>query len=150
MMIYRSEVDMKLLCRLDVPGKIHGKGRPRFSGRTGTVYTPKPTAIYENYIKTLFLSQFGAIQTDKPLVLKITAFLGIPKSTTKKERVLIEKGEKQPTKKPDIDNIIKVVLDALNGVAYIDDKQVIRVEATKAFGETESLHIEIYEFDNSF
>lgn len=48
-----------------------------------------------------------------------------------------------PTKKPDIDNVIKVIADALNGVAYDDDKQIIDVSARKVYSETPRVDVRI-------
>ena len=60
------------------------------------------------------------------------------------------KGEILPTKKPDIDNIMKVVLDALNGVAYFDDKQVCKVNFIKMYSEEPRLKILIRKIGEKF
>lgn len=131
---------------LDVPGKIKGKGRPRFTVQDGyaRAYTPKDTAVYENYIKTLFLEKYGAVQTEMAVEIGIEAFMAVPKSTSKKKRQLMLAGKMYPAKKPDIDNIIKAVLDGLNGTAYADDKQVVSLYTEKRYAESEYLRIKVF------
>lgn len=105
-----------------VPGKPFGKQRPKGT-KTGRHYTPKKTVDYEKKIKACYALQ-GGQHFEGAVFVGVTAYMPIPKNTTKKERALIEAGKLLPTKKPDVDNVLKVVLDALNGVAYDDDKQV--------------------------
>ena len=73
----------------------------------------------------------------EPVEMYITAHFPIPKSTTKKDRERIRNKELFPIKKPDSDNIAKVICDALNGVAYHDDTQVVKLEVRKAYTEDE-------------
>lgn len=75
--------------------------------------------------------------------LTITAYYKIPKSASKKKAYEMSSGKIVPTKKPDIDNIIKIVADALNGIAYYDDKQIISVYAKKAYSETPGVNVRI-------
>ena len=51
----------------------------------------------------------------------------------------------EPYVRPDLDKLIRAVLDGLTGVAYEDDQQVVRLTAQKAYGETEGVHITIRE-----
>ena len=135
-----------------VPGKIVGKGRPRF--RTFTffnkikrksetrvqVYTPQNTVDYENKIASCY-RQKTSYKSDKALRVKIFAYREIPKSTTKKLKNWLLEKVYLCTVKPDIDNIIKVVLDALNDVAYYDDIQVCQLVIMREYAENESLKI---------
>ena len=123
-----------------VDGKPQGKARARtfYNPKLGRVQsmTPENTVLYENQIKHCYAQQAGARWFNKePLAMCITAFYPIPKSTTKKDRQLICSGKLFPTKKPDIDNIAKVICDALNGVAYGDDTQIIKLSILKAYTE---------------
>ena len=82
-----------------------------------------------------------------PVKINITAYKKVPKSYTKKRTELIRNGIEQPVNKPDIDNICKIVLDALNGVAYKDDTQVIRLAISKKYTEsTERIEFEVKEY----
>lgn len=130
----------------EVYGKIKGKSRPRFSRRGGfvTTYTPKDTVDYEKLIRGAFIEKYGIVQTDKPVSIEINAYIEVPKSTSKKKKAEMLGGEILPTKKPDVDNIIKVVLDALNQVLYVDDKQVIMCSIHKAYSTEEYLQVSAY------
>lgn len=123
-----------------VPGEPQGKARARTCG--GHTYTPEKTVLYENLIKTEYARQCGNRKfttrpdgTAQPVAVHILAIYGIPKSYSQKKRERAMNGELMPTKKPDADNIAKVVCDALNGVAYADDTQVIELRVRKAYGE---------------
>lgn len=134
-------------CQFEIEGKIKGKGRPRFSNCGGFVktYTPADTASYENLIKVQFRITCGKWYSEMPLKMKITAIHGIPKSTSKKDRARMLSGELKPTKKPDFDNICKIICDALNGIAYKDDTQVVELKMQKVYGELEKVIVEIEE-----
>lgn len=123
-----------------VDGKPQGKGRPRFA--RNVVYTPKQTLEYERHIAGCY----DGDMLQGPLFVDIVALFSIPKSYTKAQKKAVEKGDMTPTKKPDADNIGKVVLDALNGIAYEDDKQVIDLRVTKKYSsDKEGLEITIGE-----
>lgn len=117
-----------------VEGDPQGKARPRFSQKSGTVYTPAKTVRYERLIRKAFLDAGGnAIPSDCYVGITVDAYFQIPKSYTKGKRLTCEHNINRPDKKPDIDNILKIVLDGLNGVAYADDKQVIEVRCRKFY-----------------
>lgn len=105
-----------------VPGRPQGKGRPRFS--RGHTYTPPKTVNYESLIKNCYLLH-GGVKLEGAVRLRILALYPIPKNTKAAERRLMIEGSILPTKKPDGDNIEKVVADALNGTAYDDDSQIV-------------------------
>lgn len=123
-----------------IPGQPQGKARARtfYNPRLGKhqSVTPGKTVLYENLIKTCYLrAHEGECYEDEPLEVIIRAFYEIPKSTSKKDRVRIQNYELYPTKKPDADNIAKVVCDALNGMAYKDDKQIVNMTVRKRYAE---------------
>ena len=126
-----------------VAGEIVGKGRPRFT-RSGRTYTPKKTADYERTIKTAYLNKYSYL-SQKALRIKIIAYFKVAKnhSNIKKQKMLAN--ELQCTKKPDIDNITKVVLDALNKVAYEDDTQIVEVASIKRWATEDKLVVVIDE-----
>ena len=112
-----------------VPGKPQGKARARTVHnpylKHSISYTPENDLLYENLIKTLYMQAAGGIRFEKgtPVILRIVARFEPPKSASKKMQRLMLEGAVPPLKKPDIDNIVKVVADALNGAAYHDDTQ---------------------------
>lgn len=122
-----------------VEGTPRGKARPRFS--RGHTYTPKTTTDYEKLVASQY---HGKTYTDA-LRLDITAYFAIPKSYTKKQIKAIREGVR-PLKKPDIDNIAKIIMDALNGIAYEDDKQVVDLRLKKEYckeGQPEGVSVAI-------
>lgn len=126
----------------EIAGKPVGKARARtfYNPKLGRVQsiTPEKTVLYENLVKQSFVSAVNERWFDKePLEVKITALYPIPKSTTKRDRAKIEEGQLLPTKKPDADNIAKVICDALNGIAYDDDTQIVRLTVTKKYASAE-------------
>lgn len=128
----------------EVPGEPRGKGRPRFS-RDGHAYTDSETKAYEEKIVTYYRKAFGGFRwPDTSFVaVAITAVYPIPKSATKAAIAGMQAGLILPSRKPDIDNVLKVVLDALNGVAYKDDSKVVAVRARKIYGTPPKLVIEM-------
>ncbi len=128
-----------------VEGEIVGKQRPRVC-RHGT-FTPKKTKDYEQLIRNNYMAQDGTFfKKGIPVQVNIKAFKRPPKSTTKKNLKLIEQGLFPWTKKIDIDNCIKSVLDALNNVAYADDGQVINIKASKEYTlQEERIEFEVKE-----
>ena len=128
-----------------VEGKIKGKARPRWSGASGCMYTPPETKQYENYIAHCFRLA-GGQKIEGAVALSITMLFAIPKSMKKADKELCKFNEILPMKKPDIDNCLKAVMDALNKVAYNDDKQVTSENVVKRWTTgTERLEIEVVE-----
>ena len=108
-----------------VHGKVQGKQRPRFT-RAGRCYTPKATADYEAAISAAFRDQCGWFYAaSEPVAVSVDVFRALPKSRPKSVAAEAD------TARPDLDNVVKVVLDALNGLAYADDAQVVEIHATK-------------------
>lgn len=118
------------------------KARPRHT-KTGRTYTPKKTVDYENLIAKCW--NMG--MSDSTLKMELKFYMPIPKSMRKKDRELALSGKIAPNKKPDIDNLIKSVLDALNEVAYFDDKQVTSLVAEKLYADTPRVEIKITEIE---
>lgn len=130
--------------RFVVPGTPKGKARPRvcFKGNRAWAYTPKVTRTYESEIKKHALKS-GIKKKVGNVSIEISAIFKIPKSTSKTKSKQMLEGQIRPTKKPDMDNIAKTVLDALNGIAYDDDKQVCTLKISRWYGMEEKLIIDI-------
>lgn len=133
-----------------VPGPPQGKARARtfYNSRIGKMQsmTPDKTVLYENLIKVAYNSVSTHIWDDKqPLEMTISAYFEIPRSSSKKSRQLMLENIVRPTKKPDIDNIAKVVCDALNGLAYRDDTQVVSLRLNKFFSDNPRIEVTIQE-----
>ena len=117
-----------------VPGEPKGKARPRVT-RSGHAFTPKGTQYYENAVKLCFAEKYPDHEpvADEGFIAIIDAGFAIPKSWSKKKREAALRGEIRPTKKPDADNIAKIMLDPLNEIAYKDDSQVTRLMIQKCY-----------------
>lgn len=119
-----------------VPGEPFGKQRPRHSRVSGTTYTPRETKEHEALILQEYRRQCGTkFPEGSQLRITVTAVMGIPKSAPKSRRSAMISGEVRPTRKPDWDNIGKLVCDALNGVAYDDDKCICEAVVVKVYGD---------------
>lgn len=122
-----------------VVGKPFGKQRPRvtISGNYAHAYTPARTEEYEEKVRAAYKEQCEAyFPKDVPLGLTIYAVYEVPKSDSKSKKADKLSGKILPTIKPDWDNIGKVICDALNGVAWHDDTQIVSAQVSKVYGET--------------
>lgn len=142
-----------------IPGEPRGKQRPRVT-RAGHAYTPKETTEYEEKVRDCYYMQGGrmisplklvkvsdsvSMTADRPLQVEIWAFLKPAESVPKKRRELMLGNMIQPTKKPDLDNIGKIILDGLNGAAYKDDKAVTDLIIHKRYDKIPRVVVEIRE-----
>ena len=131
-----------------IHGDPQGKGRPRFSTVCGHVHTrtPDETVLYENLVKTEYRQQVGVkFPDDAMLDVRIFAYYPIPKSVSKRKRQAMLDRKIRPTKKPDWDNVGKVICDSLNGIAYRDDAQVVDSMVRKFYGEDPKVVVTIEE-----
>lgn len=129
-----------------IAGEPMGKGRPQFSTYGGriTARTPQRTVAYENLVKMEYKAQAGLqFPDDAMLSVRIFAYLSIPKSVSEKKRTAMLEGLIRPTKKPDHDNIGKIVCDALNGIAYRDDAQIVDSLVRKFYSDKPCVLVEI-------
>ena len=97
----------------------------------------------ENFISTCYLQAAGEdrFSDDAYIRIRIQAVYEVTKSSSKVKRTAMLNGELMPAKKPDIDNIAKAVLDALNSVAYRDDTQIVELQIRKQYSEKPRLEI---------
>ena len=125
-----------MACRsIIIPGKPLGKQRPRVL-KSGITYTPKKTVNYETFVKMMYLEKYaGEKPFEGPVSMLISAFYQIPKSASKRRREAMAKHDIPPTTRPDIDNIAKIIMDALAGIAYEDDKQITSCSINKLYSD---------------
>ena len=126
----------------------YGKGRPRFSMGSGfpRAYTPEKTRHFEMRFSDCAhgaMMRAGLIPTYDAIRLRLIAYFPVPNSYSKKKRGECIAGLIKPTVKPDIDNVIKAALDAMNGVVYADDKQVFEVIVSKRYTERDEGFFEV-------
>ena len=123
-----------------IPGKAVGKGRPRFAN--GHAYTPETTKEYEDLVRAAFLEAHGKKIEDEALFVQIAVYTEPPKSISKKKREELLNG--YPMKKPDPDNVADIILDALNGVAWKDDTQVVGLRVNRMWATEISERVMVY------
>lgn len=141
-----------------IEGAPIGKARPRVT-RTVT-YTPAKTARYEDLVRYTAINSFkGIFDKDEPLDVKIIAYFEIPKSLSKKRKALCLANQELPTKKPDADNVGKIIMDGMNpkrklnkqlkkmvevirGV-YKDDRQVTKLLVVKRYSERPRVEVRV-------
>ncbi len=120
-----------------VEGTPIGKGRPKFARRGNFVstYTPTKTRDYETLIAEAARQAMGSSEPLKtPVAAYIYITVPIPASYSKKRSTACLEGLERPCKKPDADNILKAYFDAMNGIVYEDDSQIVSIHATKRYG----------------
>lgn len=134
----------------NVPGAPMGKQRPRHNRYTNATYTPEKTKNREKEIVLYYRQKYCGYKFPKEIFLElvVVAYIPIPKRTPKAVKEKMRSCIIMPTVKPDGDNILKLVADALNGVAYDDDRQIVKMSVTKYYGEKPSTTVFIREYQN--
>ena len=122
-----------------IEGKIKSKDRPRFNYWTKNVYTPNNTKNYEKKIR----NKIKGTRLNGAISIELECHFCLPKNISKKERT--ELLYKPCLKRPDLDNIEKIYLDAFNKVLYDDDKQVYKISAVKVWDNEEYVIVSINE-----
>jgi len=139
---------MTLQIEFTVPGDPRGKGRPRFSrvGKFTKTYTDAKTRLYEEKIASAArLAMFPHEPLEGPVAVYMEINVPIPASYSKKRKEACLLGFEMPCKKPDIDNIAKGILDAMNGIIYKDDVQVVRLSLQKHYSTEPGVYTMIRE-----
>ena len=143
---------MRPVC-FTIPGPPQGKARPRVvrakSGISLT-YTPDKTVAYEELVRIRYkaAAQGFRFPDDAQVVVQITARFPIPASKSKKVRMAMRSGQIKPAKKPDCDNIVKIICDALNGFAYKDDAQVVLAQIAKEYADEPRTDVRLWEVNH--
>lgn len=133
------------MLNLTIPGPPVGKQRPRIC-RAGHAFTPAKTVNYETLIKELFAVKYpNHTPWTGPLLLHVTAFFAIPKSTAKKRVAEMESERVWYPHRIDGDNLWKIIADALNGLAYMDDGQLVDGRVLKYYSPRPRVEIELEE-----
>ena len=132
----------------EVDGEPVGKGRPRFARRGAFVSTytaPKTKAYEDSIIEVVKQKMYPNDPIEGPCSVNMILYVGIPKSYSKKRTQACMDGEEMPMKKPDLDNVAKAFLDAMNGIVYKDDVQVMRLVVQKVYDSHPSVVVHVKE-----
>lgn len=135
-----------------VPGVAVPKARPRVTRRNGKAmtYTPEKTVSFENLVSWTAqqaMKEYGCDLNSGPLRAEIGIALPVPSSWGKKVTEAALNGSVAPTKKPDMDNILKALFDAMNGIVFKDDSQVVEILSWKFYAATPETRISIVSTD---
>jgi Holliday junction resolvase RusA-like endonuclease len=124
------------------------KGRPRFStrGKFPVAYTPEKTKNYESEVAMMAKAAMGA---SEPLNGALEAFIyvtfSVPASYSKKRIVACLSNSEKHTKKPDLDNVIKCVIDGMDKIVFLNDSQITSIHSTKVYGEIPKVEVLVRE-----
>lgn len=136
-----------MIYEFEVPGKVIGKGRPRLNSYTGVIYTPTRTKDYESLVEQYFLLKYPRFKAlEGRIKVSIIAYFSIPKTTKKTDINEMLENNISPTKKPDIDNIVKAILDSMNKFAFKDDNQITKLEVEKKYAIEDKVYVKIEEY----
>lgn len=130
-----------MVYRVHIPAKPVGKQRPRAT-RAGRVFTPKQTVNAEAWVRLCCTEQVGAPCLQGALQVRVEVVLPIAPSWPARRRQEAARGALWPVGKPDADNVLKLVLDALNGIAWADDSQLVSVSVLKRYGPAPGMVVE--------
>lgn len=139
---------MPLPVEFTVPVKPVPKGRPRFSTHGGAVrtFTPKRTLDAERVIALAARRANNyAVPTSRPVSVSLVFGFAYPKSWSRKRTEEARRTTLRPQAHGDTDNLTKTALDAVNGILWVDDRQVVRIEAEKVYGETDFVRMKVEE-----
>ncbi len=127
---------------LTVPGPPTGKGRPRFT-RQGRTYTDASTKSAETAVRSAWTDAGRPRLPDGPITLTIEVYVARPKTHYTSKGLLSAEGRRHhyPTRTPDLDNVAKLVQDALNGLAWRDDAQVADLQVTRRWATTPHVRV---------
>lgn len=130
-----------------VYGEPVAQGRPRATTVNGKVrtYDPNNSREYKHYIRLAAVDHAPEKLLEGPVELELRIYRPTPKSYSKRKKELAEKGEIRPTGRPDVDNYVKSVKDALRSVIWKDDNQVVRILAEKFYSQKPRTEIIIRE-----
>jgi len=129
---------------IDLAGAPRGKGTGRAAPNHRGVYQDAKTRSYEAQLRFAAMQAMeGEPPTPEAVEVEITAYIAVPSSWSKKKREAALSGALRPTVKPDCNNYSKA-LDALNGVVWVDDKQIVDERVRKLYSANPGLRIVVY------
>lgn len=150
MSVLYTEKDGKPSVSITVHGEPVAQGRPRFANHGGftTAYDPPQSAKYKSKIQKELqplIANKKFKPFDGPCSLELRIYRSIPKSFSRKKQNAAANGEIRPTTRPDTDNYVKGILDALNGIVVKDDSQIVDIVAQKFYSDIPRIEVVVSE-----
>jgi Holliday junction resolvase RusA-like endonuclease len=138
---------MKISVLLLIPGEPVAQGRPRFRKHSNFVsaYDPKESKDYKEMVKQIASQSFSWPPIENAIRFKLDIYVKIPKSFSKAKSKSALEGAIRPSKRPDWDNYAKGVADALSGVCYVDDGQIVTATVNKYYSDEPRVEVTIEE-----
>ncbi|MED0736254.1 RusA family crossover junction endodeoxyribonuclease [Aneurinibacillus thermoaerophilus] len=133
------------MIQFTVYGEPVAQGRPRATTIAGKarLYDPAKSRSYKEYVRLAASEHAPATLLEGPLQLVVNVYRSIPKSFSKKKTAQAEAGVIRPTTKPDADNFLKGVKDALNKVIWKDDSQIVSVTVAKFYSQRPRIEVKV-------
>jgi len=135
-----------MIVHFHVPGQPVGKGRPRIGkvGQHARMFTPAKTVSYEGLVAhEAHIAMRGGELLEGPVEVKLRIDCQIPASWSAKKQAAAAAGQIRPTTKPDADNVIKAIFDAINGVVWKDDVQAVELSVSKRYSTVPGVAVRI-------
>jgi Holliday junction resolvase RusA-like endonuclease len=137
------------MIQFTVYGEPVAQGRPRATMIDGHIrmYDPKKSRDFKDYVRLVASEHRPEKLREGPISLVVKVYKPTLKSFSKKKKAAAEAGQLRPTSKPDVSNYLKLIEDALTGVIWKDDSQIIDCSISKYYSETPRTEIQIKEMD---
>lgn len=118
---------------LVIPGPPKGKGRPRFNSQTGRTYTPDGTVSAQERVREAWRDAGSPVMFDTPVGMVVEVVIRRPQSHLRVNGTLSKAGIEAPwpMRVPDLDNVLKLIGDALNNHCFRDDRQIVQAAASR-------------------
>lgn len=136
---------MDSVLKFSIPGTPQTKLRPRFSRHKGKVHTYNSQRDEDQTMRWKFKARMNGSPLEGPIAIDMKFYMSIPKSKSKKIKEKMRLGEIKHTIKPDCDNLVKKPTDCMNGIVYLDDKQIYKLTAEKLYGENPRTEITVWQ-----
>lgn len=138
---------MQPAVKLTIPGEPVAQGRPRFSrrGKYVSTYDPPKSKAYKEHVKQIARQELHIEPMTGSIMINVKVYRGIQKAGSKLTKRQKQDGIIRPTVKPDTDNYYKAVSDALTGIVWVDDNQIVEMHVSKWYSDTPRVEIEVEE-----